>query len=45
TYSAHDIADPALRRAVAEYLTRERSYVAEAATELSGALPFRHRCS
>ncbi|HJW77768.1 MAG TPA: peptidogalycan biosysnthesis protein, partial [Beijerinckiaceae bacterium] len=45
TYSAHDIADPALRRAVAEYLTRERSYVAEAATELSEALPFRHRCS
>ena len=24
TYSAHDIADPALRRAIAEYLTRER---------------------
>ena len=45
TYSAHDIADPALRRAVAEYLTRERTYVAEAAAELSEALPFRHRCS
>jgi predicted N-acyltransferase len=45
TYSAHDIADPALRRAVAEYLTRERSYVAEAAAELSEARPFRHRCS
>jgi predicted N-acyltransferase len=45
TYSAHDIADPALRRAVAEDLTRERSYVAEAAAELSEALPFRHRCS
>jgi len=43
TYSAHDIADPALRRAVAEYLTRERTYVAEAAAELSEALPFRHR--
>src|SRR3954453_16741315 len=45
TYSAHDIAAPALRRAVAEYLTRERTYVAEAAAELSEALPFRHRCS
>ncbi|HEX8166375.1 MAG TPA: GNAT family N-acetyltransferase [Beijerinckiaceae bacterium] len=42
TYSAHDIADPALRRAVAEYLKRERTYVAEAAEELSEALPFRH---
>jgi uncharacterized protein len=45
TYSAHDIADPALQRAIAEYLTRERTYVAEAAAELSEALPFRHRCS
>jgi hypothetical protein len=42
TYSAHDIADPALRRAVAEYLKRERAYVAEAADELAEALPFRH---
>ena len=42
TYSAHDIADPALRRAIAEYLTRERRSVAEAADELAEALPFRH---
>jgi hypothetical protein len=42
TYSAHDIADPALRRAIAEYLTQERRYVAEAAEELAEALPFRH---
>jgi predicted N-acyltransferase len=42
TYSAHDIADASLRRAVAEYLSRERRYVAEAAEGLAGALPFRH---
>jgi predicted N-acyltransferase len=42
TYSAHDIADPALRRAVDEYLSRERRYVAEAAEGLAEALPFRH---
>ncbi len=41
TTSAHDIADPALRRAIAEYLARERRYVAEAAAELSEAMPFR----
>jgi hypothetical protein len=45
TYSAHDIADPGLRRAIAEYLTRERRYVAEAAEELAEGLPFRHGCS
>jgi uncharacterized protein len=28
TYSAHHIADPALRRAIADYLKRERAYVA-----------------
>ena len=27
TYSAHFIADPALRRAIADYLVRERAYV------------------
>jgi predicted N-acyltransferase len=44
TYSAHDIADPALRRAVAEYLAREKLYVAAAADELETAMPFK-RCA
>jgi uncharacterized protein len=41
TYSAHYIADPALRRAIADYLKRERAYVAAANEELSDATPFR----
>jgi uncharacterized protein len=41
TYSAHYIADPALRRAVRDYLKQERSYVAEAVRELAEAGPFR----
>jgi predicted N-acyltransferase len=41
TYSAHYIADPSLRRAVGDYLKRERQYVAEAARELTDAGPFR----
>jgi len=41
TYSAHYIADPGLRRAISDYLKRERAYVAEAARELSEAAPFR----
>jgi predicted N-acyltransferase len=41
TYSAHDIADPALRRAIADYLRRERYHVIEAAEELASATPFR----
>jgi uncharacterized protein len=41
TFSAHYIADPALRRAISDYLKRERAYVAEAARELSDAGPFR----
>jgi predicted N-acyltransferase len=41
TYSAHDIADPALRRAVANYLVRERDYVEAAQSELDTYLPFR----
>jgi len=41
TYSAHYIADPALRRAISDYLKHERAYVAEAARELSEAAPFR----
>jgi predicted N-acyltransferase len=41
TYSAHYIADPGLRRAVGDYLDRERQYVAEAVRELTDAGPFR----
>jgi predicted N-acyltransferase len=41
TYSAHYIADPGLRRAVGDYLNRERQYVAAAASELTEAGPFR----
>ena len=41
TYSAHFIANPALRRAVAEYLSRERAYVRAAGAELAAAAPFR----
>jgi predicted N-acyltransferase len=41
TYSAHYIADRSLRRAIADYLKRERAYVAEAGRELSEAGPFR----
>ena len=41
TYSAHYIADPGLRRAIAEYLVRERAYVAAAGDELSTLAPFR----
>ena len=41
TYSAHFIANPALRRAVAEYLSRERAYVRAAGEELAAAAPFR----
>ena len=41
TYSAHYIADAGLRRAIADYLKRERAYVAEAGRELTDAGPFR----
>ena len=41
TYSAHYIVDPALRRAIAEYLARERAYVQEAGEELAEYAPFR----
>jgi predicted N-acyltransferase len=41
TYSAHYIADPALRRAIRDYLKQERSYVREAVRELTEAGPFR----
>jgi predicted N-acyltransferase len=43
TSSAHDIADPSLRRAVKAYLEQERLYVSEAVDELAEATPFRHR--
>src|SRR5690349_4657472 len=41
TYSAHYIADPSLRRAIADYLKRERAYVAAAGAELAEMGPFR----
>ena len=41
TYSAHYIADPALRRAIADYLSRERAYVAAAGAELASTSPYR----
>jgi predicted N-acyltransferase len=41
TYSVHYIADPALRRAIADYLRKERSYVAAAGEELAALAPFR----
>jgi len=42
TASTHDIADPALRRAIAAYLRQERAYVTEVADELQSATPFKH---
>ena len=41
TYSAHYILDPALRRAIEDFLRRERAYVAAAEEELAEAAPFR----
>ncbi|MDP2411840.1 MAG: GNAT family N-acetyltransferase [Pseudolabrys sp.] len=41
TYSAHFIAHPGLRRAVADYLARERAYIQAAGEELAAAAPFR----
>jgi uncharacterized protein len=41
TFSAHHIADPALRRAIDDYLARERAYVEAAGRELLEASPFR----
>jgi predicted N-acyltransferase len=41
TYSAHYVAHPGLRRAIDEYLRRERAYVEAAAAELAAAAPFR----
>ncbi len=41
TYSAHYIANPGLRRAIADYLVRERQYVDAAGEELGELSPFR----
>ena len=43
TRSLHDIADPGLRRAIAEYLGRERSYIEDERSAYEEAMPFRHR--
>ena len=43
THSAHDIADPGFRRAVADYLERERLYVAAAQSEYEEAMPYRRK--
>jgi uncharacterized protein len=45
TYSAHFIADPSLRRAIADYLKRERAYVDAASRELAEYSPFRRQTS
>ncbi len=41
TYSAHWIADPGFRKAVADYLKREQRQVARESAELAEYLPFR----
>src|SRR5258706_415438 len=41
TYTTHYIADPGLRRAIEDFLKRERVYVAAAGAELAEAAPFR----
>ena len=41
THSAHDLADPSLRRAVDDYLKRERAYVAALHDEYEEHMPFR----
>ncbi|MGL4636516.1 MAG: GNAT family N-acetyltransferase [Beijerinckiaceae bacterium] len=41
TYSAHDIANKSLRRAVADYLDREKEHVAMVQTALAAEGPFR----
>jgi uncharacterized protein len=41
TYSAHYIADPALRRGIADYLKRERAYIAAVGQELAATGPYR----
>jgi uncharacterized protein len=41
THSAHYIADPALRRAISDFLKHERAHVAAEVDELAEAAPFR----
>jgi uncharacterized protein len=41
TYSAHYILDPQLRRAIEDFLSRERVYVAAAGEEFAQTAPFR----
>jgi predicted N-acyltransferase len=41
TYSAHYIADPGLRRAIADFLAHERAHVAAEIEEYAEAAPFR----
>ena len=41
TYSAHYIADPRLRRAIADFLSHERAHVAAEIEEYAEAAPFR----
>jgi uncharacterized protein len=41
TYSAHYIVDPGLRRAIDDFLKRERAYVSAAGEELAEFTPFR----
>jgi uncharacterized protein len=41
TYSAHDIADPRLRRAIADYLERERAHVEAMRDALAAEGPYR----
>ncbi|HZQ61553.1 MAG TPA: GNAT family N-acetyltransferase, partial [Casimicrobiaceae bacterium] len=41
TYSAHAIADPAFRNAIAEFCARERVQIARTVEELEGSSPFR----
>ncbi|HEY7458264.1 MAG TPA: GNAT family N-acetyltransferase [Xanthobacteraceae bacterium] len=41
TYSSHYIADPAFRRAIADYLVHERAHVQAEAEELATMAPFR----
>jgi len=43
TYSAHDIADPGLRRAVADYLDQERGHVAAMTEALAAEGPYRKK--
>src|SRR5580704_1798045 len=45
TYSAHYIENPSLRRAIADYLVRERAYVEAAGRELGELAPFRSQAS